>query len=54
MLVASGHAPDAKVRKALEAGGGRFIFKPFLLPDLMERVRTALDERKEIRSDLNS
>ena len=46
VVIATGYAPSGKVKETLESGAAGFIAKPFLLADILKRVREALDKKQ--------
>jgi two-component system cell cycle sensor histidine kinase/response regulator CckA len=43
VIVASGGSPDGNIRRTLEAGVGSFIGKPFVLQEMLNKIREILD-----------
>jgi PAS domain S-box-containing protein len=43
VIVASGGSPDGSIRRTLEAGVGSFIGKPFVLQEMLNKIREILD-----------
>jgi DNA-binding NarL/FixJ family response regulator len=43
VIVASGGYPDGSIRRTLEAGVGSFIGKPFVLQEMLNKIREILD-----------
>lgn len=45
VVIATGYAPSGKVKETLESGAVGYIAKPFLLADILKKVREALDKK---------
>jgi PAS domain S-box-containing protein len=45
VIVASGGPPDGSIRRALETGIGSFIGKPFILQEMLNKIREVLDSK---------
>ena len=43
VIVASGGPPDGSIRRTLESGAGSFIGKPFVLQEILNKIREILD-----------
>ncbi len=46
VIIVTGYAPSGKVKETLESGAVGFIAKPFLLTDVLKRVREHLDKKQ--------
>lgn len=44
VIVASGYSPKGTVRETLQQGARGLVAEPFLLPDLLQKVREVLDQ----------
>lgn len=44
VVIASGYTAEGRVRDALEAGGSAYVGKPYIIRELLSKVRDVLDE----------